>query len=179
MEYWPFVDTCTCHSYSKLYYLCHLASLLGFYHHPPYLHTPPTIPSPLPSHHSIPTPLPPTSPLLPFHPHPYISWSNINEFHEKIVKSWQKSAIIYILASTKLTDNYVSIIMLSEQVQYKGKVDFLIKVSKWYFSKYWQVQTRQVFTQTVTLCYAMIFNGNLISVILLQFEWHSITLTVF
>ena len=26
-EYWPFVDACTCHSYSKLYYLCHLASL--------------------------------------------------------------------------------------------------------------------------------------------------------
>ena len=27
VEYWPFVGTCTHHSYSKLDYLCHLASL--------------------------------------------------------------------------------------------------------------------------------------------------------
>ena len=42
VEYWPFVDTCTHHSYSKLYCLCHLASLFKF--------LPPPIPSPCPSH---------------------------------------------------------------------------------------------------------------------------------
>ena len=71
VEYCPFVGTCTCHSYSKLYYLCHLASLFKL----------------LP---------PPTPPLCPSHPPPYIHWPNINEFHEKIVKNWQKSAIVYL-----------------------------------------------------------------------------------
>ena len=27
-EYWPLLGACTSHSYSKLWYLCHLASLL-------------------------------------------------------------------------------------------------------------------------------------------------------
>ena len=40
--------------------------------------------------------------------------------------------------------------MLCEWLQYQGKADFLIEFLKWYFSKYWQVRTRQVFTQTVT-----------------------------
>ena len=38
MEYWAFVGTCTRHSYSKLYYLCHLASLFKL--------LPPTTPPP-------------------------------------------------------------------------------------------------------------------------------------
>ena len=41
--------------------------------------------------------------------------------------------------------------MLTGRVQYQGKADFLIEFSKWYFSKYWQVQTRWVFAQTVTI----------------------------
>ena len=40
--------------------------------------------------------------------------------------------------------------MLSEQVQYLGKANFFNESSKQYFLKYWQVQTRQVFAQTVT-----------------------------
>ena len=40
--------------------------------------------------------------------------------------------------------------MLSECLHYQGKVGFLIEFLKWYFSKYWQVQTRQIFAQTVT-----------------------------
>ena len=32
----------------------------------------------------------------------------------------------------------------------KARLVFLIKFLKWYFSKYWQVQTRRVFAQTVT-----------------------------
>ena len=33
---------------------------------------------------------------------------------------------------------------------YQGKAGFLIDFLKWYFSKYWQVQTTWVFAQTVT-----------------------------
>ena len=40
--------------------------------------------------------------------------------------------------------------MFSECLQYQGKAGFLIKFLKWYFLKYWQVQTRRVFAQTVT-----------------------------
>ena len=43
--------------------------------------------------------------------------------------------------------------MLSEWLHYQGKTGFLIEFFKWYFSKYWQVQTRQVFTQTITYRY--------------------------
>ena len=39
--------------------------------------------------------------------------------------------------------------MLTERAQYQGKAGFSIKFSKWHFSKYWQVQTRRVFAQTV------------------------------
>ena len=42
VEYWFFVDACTRHSYSKLYYLCLLC--LSFCHYPPHLRTPPTHP---------------------------------------------------------------------------------------------------------------------------------------
>ena len=43
--------------------------------------------------------------------------------------------------------------MLSERMQYQVPRQgwlFLIELSKWYFSKYRQVRTRQVFTQTFT-----------------------------
>ena len=40
--------------------------------------------------------------------------------------------------------------MLSELLHYQGKAGFLIKFLKWFFLKYWQVQTRWVFAQTVT-----------------------------
>ena len=38
--------------------------------------------------------------------------------------------------------------MLSERVQYQTKAGFNFK--KWYFLKYWQVRTSQIFAQTVT-----------------------------
>ena len=44
VEYWLFVGTYTHHSYSKLYYLCHLVSLLKLFHHPPHPYTPPAHP---------------------------------------------------------------------------------------------------------------------------------------
>ena len=45
--------------------------------------------------------------------------------------------------------------MLSECLHYQGKAGyFLIEFLKWYFLKYWQVRTRPVFAQTVT-----IYNG--------------------
>ena len=62
LEYWPFVGTCTCHSYSTLYHLYHLASLFKFL----ILLTPPSCPSCL---------------------SPYICWPSINEFHEKSPKT--------------------------------------------------------------------------------------------
>ena len=65
-----FVGACTHHSYSELYYLCLLSSLFKL--------LPPLTPPPCPSH-------PPLN----------IHWPNINEFHEKIIKNWQKLAIIY------------------------------------------------------------------------------------
>ena len=53
VEYWPFVGACTRHSYSKLYSLCLLSSLIKL----------------LP---------PPTPPLRPSCPPPNIHWPNIN-----------------------------------------------------------------------------------------------------
>ena len=58
-----FVDACTCHSYSKLYYLCLLSSLIKL--------LPPLTPPPRPSR-----------------PPPNIHWPNINVFHEKNHKNW-------------------------------------------------------------------------------------------
>ena len=40
--------------------------------------------------------------------------------------------------------------MLSEWLHYQGKADYLIELLKWYFLKYWQVQTRWDFAHTVT-----------------------------
>ena len=39
--------------------------------------------------------------------------------------------------------------MLGKSVHYQGKDGF--EFLKWYCSKYWEVQTRQVFAQTVTI----------------------------
>ena len=72
VEYWSFVDACTRHSYSN-YTICVFFLLyLSFYHHPPH----PCTPS--------------ANPLIIIH------WPKINEFHEKIIKNWQKPAIIYL-----------------------------------------------------------------------------------
>ena len=71
VEYWPFVGACTCHGYSKLYSLCLISSLIKL--------------------------LPPsTPPLHPSRPPPNIHWPNINEFHQKIIKNWRKSAIVHL-----------------------------------------------------------------------------------
>ena len=72
VDYWPFVGAYTNHSYSKLYYLCLLTSLFK-------LLSPPTQPLHPPSH-----PLLYTGPIL------------IN-FMKRIVKNWNKLAIIYLL----------------------------------------------------------------------------------
>ena len=81
VEYWPLVGTWTHHRYSKLYYLCHLVSLFKL----------------LPSH---------TSPPRPSCPCPYIRWPNINEFHEKIIKTGKNQPLSTCQVScTKLLDN--------------------------------------------------------------------------
>ena len=50
--------------------------------------------------------------------------------------------------------------MLSEQVQYQDKAGFFkLNFEKWYFSKYWQVQTRQVFAQTITYMMSFMYVG--------------------
>ena len=58
VEYWPFLGACTRHSYSKLYSLCLVSSLIKL----------------LP---------PPTPPPHPSCPSPNIHWPNINEFNQK------------------------------------------------------------------------------------------------
>ena len=40
--------------------------------------------------------------------------------------------------------------MFSELIHYQGKDTFLIEFLQWHFSKYWKVQSRQVFAQIVT-----------------------------
>ena len=71
VEYWPFVGTCTRNSYSKLYHLCLLSSLIK-------LLPPPTLPCSPPAH-----PLIYTGPIL------------MNSI-KKIVRNWQKPAIVYL-----------------------------------------------------------------------------------
>ena len=71
VEHWSFLGACRCHSYSKLYYLCLLLLLLSFFHHPPHPRTPPA------------HPLIYTGPIL------------MNSM-KKIIKNWQKPAIIYL-----------------------------------------------------------------------------------
>ena len=66
--YWPFVGACTRHSYSKLYYLCLLSSLVKL----------------------LPPPTPPLRPSRP--PAPNIHWPNINEFHQKNRKKLAKTS---------------------------------------------------------------------------------------
>ena len=66
VEYWPFVGACTRHSYSKLYSLCLISSLIKL----------------LP---------PPTPPPRPSRPPPNIHWPNINEFHQKNRKKLAKT----------------------------------------------------------------------------------------
>ena len=77
VEYWSFVGACTRHSYSKLYYLCLLSSLIKL----------------LP---------PPTQPPRLSRPPPNIHWPNINEFHQKIVKTDQNQPLsTYQVSCTK------------------------------------------------------------------------------
>ena len=64
-KYWPFMGTCTYHICSKLYYLCHLASLFKLL-------------------------LPPTTLPHSSYPPPYIHCPNINEFH---AKTWKKQPL--------------------------------------------------------------------------------------
>ena len=67
VEYWPFMGACTRHSYSKLYSLCLISSLIKL----------------LP---------PPTPPPRPSRPPPDIHWPNINEFHQKNRKKLAKTS---------------------------------------------------------------------------------------
>ena len=84
VEYWPFVGTYTCHSYSKLYCLCHLAPLFKL----------------------LPPPTPPPHPWL--LPTPYcIHCPNVNEFHENISQILMKIShyLLATLVVQKLIDN--------------------------------------------------------------------------
>ena len=82
LEYSSYVGTCTSHSYSTLYSLCHLASLFKL----------------LP---------PPTPPLFPSSPPSYIRWPNVNEFHGKNRQKLGKISH-YLLARQKLIDNLLA-----------------------------------------------------------------------
>ena len=81
VEYWSFVGARTHHSYSKLYYLCLLSSLIKLF--------PPPTPPPRPSR----TP-------------PNTHWPNINEFHEKNHKKLVKTShcLLVRLVAQKLID---------------------------------------------------------------------------
>ena len=67
VDYWSFVSASTRHSYSKLYYLCLLSSLIKV----------------LP---------PPTPPPRPSRPPPNIHWPNNNEFLQKNSKKLPKTS---------------------------------------------------------------------------------------
>ena len=71
VEYWPFVGACTLHSYSKLYYLCLLHSLIKL----------------LP---------PPTPPLRPSRPPLIYTGPILMNSIKKILKNWRKPAIVYL-----------------------------------------------------------------------------------
>ena len=87
LEYCPFVGGCTRHGYSKLYYLCPLASLLRLF---------PT----------------PTSPLYPSCQPFYICWPNINEFHEQIVKKWRNQSLSTCqISCTKANSSNVKLLL--------------------------------------------------------------------
>ena len=64
---WPFVGACIRHSYSKLYSLCLISSLIKL----------------------LPLPTPPPRPSR---PPPNIHWPNINEFHQKNRKKLAKTS---------------------------------------------------------------------------------------
>ena len=53
------------------------------------------------------------------------------------------------LVVQNLIDDYV---LLWSVNQFNTKDFFLIELSKWHFSKYWSMRTRQVFAQTITFC---------------------------
>ena len=71
VEYWSFVSASTCHSYSELYFLCLISSLIKLF--------PPPTPPPCPSC----PPLIYTVPIL-------------MNFMKKIMKNWWRPAIIYL-----------------------------------------------------------------------------------
>ena len=68
--------------------------------------------------------------------------------------------------------------MLSECLHYQGKAGFLIEFLKWYFSKYWQVQTRPVFAQTVTYDWLNEFCNLYIAGIVSIFSRHGLRIEV-
>ena len=55
--------------------------------------------------------------------------------------------------------------MFSECLHYKGKAGFLTEFLKWYFSKYWQVQTRPVFAHTVTFIVQTLFLSTILVIL--------------
>ena len=98
VEYRPFVGTCTRHSYLKLYYLCLLASLFNL----------------LP---------PPTSSLAsPTHPLVYAGLILMNSM-KKSSKTGKNQPLSACQVSCTEANRQLSIV-LSEQVQYQGRLAF-------------------------------------------------------
>ena len=60
-------------------------------------------------------------PPHPCHPSPYICWSTINEFHKKLLKTGENRQLSTCQGSCTKVSRSLSIIMLTEQGQYKGK----------------------------------------------------------
>ena len=80
VEYCPFLDTCTHHSYSKLCCLCLLASLFKL----------------------LPTPPHPCDPFA--HPLIAIRWPNSNDFHEANCQKLIKISRYYLLCSVNVSN---------------------------------------------------------------------------
>ena len=108
VEYWPFVGTCTCHSYSELNYLCLLSSLLKL----------------------LPWPSPP---LNPSHPLRCICCPNINKFHETSSKTGKNQPLSTCQVNCTKANRLLYSVYVSNT---KARLVFNW-ILKWYFSKYW------------------------------------------